>query len=340
MEQDYWIRSRGRVQGPFTAAKLHALKRRGRFNRHFEVSDDRSAWYPATDFPELFPSIEEPASSSRAHGSDGEPSIFDEELPAAAPARTRRSATGEADVFDQHAPGPGDADHDVDDDDEYPDEDEDSAPWLASVSATINDHPVAAVAFAAACAVGIAWYFFAGEGWGPDQAAYEALLNVRNEIEARHANQPSVRDWAHFGREVTQRLAPDIDRLEESASSRDHLKQELLFAARDDIPALLNELPRDRDSARKRLQERLNRIRDMLVAKRRVYESKEGSSFQFPQSTRSAPTMPKSARTMEPQPQPDVDKQAPDVIGSEPSSDSQTPVIKQPDQPKRRKGIL
>lgn len=52
---DYYIRDRGKVQGPFTAEKLRLLAQRGRFGRHFEVSEDGRQWSRATEYPELFP---------------------------------------------------------------------------------------------------------------------------------------------------------------------------------------------------------------------------------------------------------------------------------------------
>jgi hypothetical protein len=53
--EHYYIRSRGRVQGPFTAEKLRELATRGRFARHFEVSADGNIWSLASGFPALFP---------------------------------------------------------------------------------------------------------------------------------------------------------------------------------------------------------------------------------------------------------------------------------------------
>lgn len=53
--QQYYIRFRGRVEGPFTADELVARQSRGRFGRHYEVSFDRSQWKRAADILELFP---------------------------------------------------------------------------------------------------------------------------------------------------------------------------------------------------------------------------------------------------------------------------------------------
>ena len=36
----YYIRNRGKRMGPLDVEKLHAMARRGRFGRHFEVSRD------------------------------------------------------------------------------------------------------------------------------------------------------------------------------------------------------------------------------------------------------------------------------------------------------------
>lgn len=52
--KQYYIRSRGRVQGPFTKERLHALSRRGMFGPHFHVSFDGQTWSSASEHPELF----------------------------------------------------------------------------------------------------------------------------------------------------------------------------------------------------------------------------------------------------------------------------------------------
>lgn len=55
MANDYYIRDRGKIQGPFSAEKLQMLAKRGRFGRHFEVSENGQHWSRATAYPELFP---------------------------------------------------------------------------------------------------------------------------------------------------------------------------------------------------------------------------------------------------------------------------------------------
>lgn len=54
MEDQFYVRIRGRVQGPYDTAKLQSLVRRGQLSRMHEVSTDRSLWRQAADFPELF----------------------------------------------------------------------------------------------------------------------------------------------------------------------------------------------------------------------------------------------------------------------------------------------
>lgn len=60
-EEQYFIRVRGRVQGPFDIDRLHLLAKRGQFSRLHEVSSDGTAWSRASDHPELFPSPAETA---------------------------------------------------------------------------------------------------------------------------------------------------------------------------------------------------------------------------------------------------------------------------------------
>lgn len=55
MSDEYYIRLRGQVQGPFTQERLQSLARRQRFTRVHQVSTDKVTWSPASKFPELFP---------------------------------------------------------------------------------------------------------------------------------------------------------------------------------------------------------------------------------------------------------------------------------------------
>ena len=53
--EQLFIRLRGRIQGPFAPAQLHALARRGQFSRSHEISTDGVSWSRAATRPELFP---------------------------------------------------------------------------------------------------------------------------------------------------------------------------------------------------------------------------------------------------------------------------------------------
>lgn len=93
MSGRYYIRARGRKNGPLSLEQLHSLARRGRFGRHYEVSTDGKHWEAAGNYPELFP-----------FGLDddlGDP--LDDELPRRG---RRRSRSSEMDDDDFHAPPP------------------------------------------------------------------------------------------------------------------------------------------------------------------------------------------------------------------------------------------
>lgn len=50
----YYIRSRGKIMGPFTIERLKTLQTRGQFSRVHEVSEDRKSWRPAASIDGLF----------------------------------------------------------------------------------------------------------------------------------------------------------------------------------------------------------------------------------------------------------------------------------------------
>jgi hypothetical protein len=54
VEDQLYVRIRGRVQGPFDAEKLRALVRRGQLSRMHEVSLDGNDWKQASEYSELF----------------------------------------------------------------------------------------------------------------------------------------------------------------------------------------------------------------------------------------------------------------------------------------------
>lgn len=54
MENQLYIRIRGRVLGPYDVEKLQSLARRGQLSRLHELSEDAANWFPAKNRPELF----------------------------------------------------------------------------------------------------------------------------------------------------------------------------------------------------------------------------------------------------------------------------------------------
>jgi hypothetical protein len=64
LADQYYIRIRGRVQGPFDSEKLRQLARRGQFSRLHEVSTDGQQWQSAKDFPELFAPVAVPVATA------------------------------------------------------------------------------------------------------------------------------------------------------------------------------------------------------------------------------------------------------------------------------------
>lgn len=65
----YWVRSRGKVQGPFTLDELRTRRDRGLLARFHELSDDHASWFPAARLTDLFPPVQAP----RASYSEAEP---------------------------------------------------------------------------------------------------------------------------------------------------------------------------------------------------------------------------------------------------------------------------
>ena len=54
MADEYFIRMRGRVQGPYSLEKLQAMARRGQVSRFHELSSNQQQWTKAADLKELF----------------------------------------------------------------------------------------------------------------------------------------------------------------------------------------------------------------------------------------------------------------------------------------------
>ncbi|HVJ68503.1 MAG TPA: hypothetical protein VM510_10985 [Caulifigura sp.] len=57
----YFVRVRGRVQGPFELSRLKVLRARGQFSRVFEVSEDGHNWVSSESLAELLDPVPLPA---------------------------------------------------------------------------------------------------------------------------------------------------------------------------------------------------------------------------------------------------------------------------------------
>jgi uncharacterized RDD family membrane protein YckC len=82
----YYVRARGKINGPFDAAALQKLVRRGMLSRMHEISSDRQSWTPAGEVEELFPI----AMGARAVVADKEPTSYEHAEPP--PARPTAAA--------------------------------------------------------------------------------------------------------------------------------------------------------------------------------------------------------------------------------------------------------
>ena len=253
----YYIRIRGRVQGPFDVDQIRSLARRGRFHRNYEVSTDRKEWCQAEEFPELF-SRSEGGGRSAAEAEPEKPRSPD--LGDALDPRTVRHA----------ARRPVDDEDDDDgsfEDDEY--EGGGLGGWIRdSVEGFVNAvkaQPLLSIGLLLGVLIVGTIFLFSEESWGPDREAYETLVAIWQEIDMQHAaNRPA--EWHSFGEGLQRRLQPTVERLTDSAKPDDHLKQELLFAARDDLPLMLTEIRHGEERARLRFVNRLSEAKRMLEA--------------------------------------------------------------------------
>jgi len=76
MSEQYFVRSSGKVLGPFTWAQLQDLRKRGRLHEFHELSSDRISWLPAGSLPELFPPQPQGASAPQPTTAAGEGQWF------------------------------------------------------------------------------------------------------------------------------------------------------------------------------------------------------------------------------------------------------------------------
>ncbi len=277
----YWIRNRGRVQGPFSEERIQGLLRRGRFSRHFHVSEDRKNWYPAGDFPELFEGAGGPEPSDddgpfRSGGSpfdddnDEDDDDYDDE-----PAPRRRSSSKQKPK--RRAPVPDDDDEEeeddgFDDDDEDWEDDDDSG-LLTGLVDWIEANTKLLVAILIPILGVLLWFMLGGEDFTQDTEDLETLRKFQSQIIQAHQSGAQADQWISMLETIPRELAPMVSRLEAEASAMDHVKQELLFVARDDIPRMLKELPANKQDAAQRVLQKLEAVDKMITAKTRFNEA-------------------------------------------------------------------
>ena len=281
----YWIRNRGKTQGPLSADKIHGLLRRGRFNRHYQVSEDRKNWYVATDFPELFPEASA-GRGSRGGGADdyddddsGGGSPFEDDYESAPPKRrggSRRSRDDDAprsspfsdeDDDDEYEDDADVRDDDDDDDDDWDDDDDEGAVYR--LVGWIEQKWQGIVVLLVAVMIGLGWFVFFRETFVQDQIDLDLLMDVHGRITAKHSGGVDSNGWARMAEDTAQELSEMVERLDANASARDHIKQELLFAARDDLRRIFDELPKGDDTASQRVLNRFRKVDAMINAKTR-----------------------------------------------------------------------
>ncbi|MCP4172323.1 MAG: hypothetical protein GY758_16290 [Fuerstiella sp.] len=289
----YWIRNRGRTQGPLTADKIHGLLRRGRFNRHYQVSEDRKNWYVATDFPELFP--EAPSSRGGRGGGDdyeddydggGGGSLFDDdyESESAPPKRRGRKRSRDEDAprnspFDNEDEDEDDDDYDDesddrDEDDDYNDDDDedwDDEGAVYRLIGWIEQKWQGIVVLLVAVMIGLGWFVFYRETFVQDQQDLDLLMELHGKVTSTHSGGVASNEWSRLTDDTTAKLQEIIERLTDpsQASARDHVKQELLFAARDDFRRMFDELPKGQNAASQRMLGRFRDIEAMITARTR-----------------------------------------------------------------------
>jgi len=256
----YWIRNRGRVQGPFTVDRIQGLLRRGRFSRHFHVSEDKKEWSPASDFPELFAGV-----GRDRGGSDDDDEVFrggsspfdDEDLAPTRPNRSVRKSRGDEDEDDDDL-----EDEDEEDEEEWDDEDDSGV--LSGLLDWIEDNAKTLAAVLIVLLLGLGWFVFGRESFAQDAADLEVLLDLKTKISTAHSMGADAAGWQQLTDSTLAELKPMVDRLNETASSKDHIKQELLFASRDDIPKMFDQLPRGQTQAEQSVMLRFSRIDQMI----------------------------------------------------------------------------
>ncbi|MEQ9408260.1 MAG: DUF4339 domain-containing protein [Fuerstiella sp.] len=323
----YWIRNRGRVQGPFSDERIQGLLRRGRFSRHFHVSEDRKNWYPASDFPELFQGVggPEPAAADSPFSSGGSPFDDDDDddvPPASLPTSERRRPASQK---RRAAVAAQDDDDDDDDEDEWEDdedwEDDHSAGILTGFIGWIeaNTKVLAVLLLLVLC--GLSWFVFMREDFTEDAADLKKVIAIQSRVMQAYQTGAAPDQWISLLESTEAELQPMVTRLEKSASAMDHVKQELLFLARDDIPRMFKELPQKKREAAERVKTRISMVDEMIKSKTRFHED----SAMMPQAQPAPPQQPPVTTAPGQQTAPEMQNPAAGQPGSAPVPGQQTP---------------
>lgn len=98
----YFIRSRGKVMGPFTVERLKTLHARGQFSRVHEVSTDRKSWQPASMIEGLMEAVRH---RKQQESLDEIDVAIPDEFATVAPAATLTPPTAESSSWHYHVAG-------------------------------------------------------------------------------------------------------------------------------------------------------------------------------------------------------------------------------------------
>lgn len=169
-------------------------------------------------------------------------------------------------------------DDDLEDDEDEEEEFEDDDDWdddddrgvLTGLLDWVEANSKAVGAVLLLVLLGLGWLAFGRESFAQDAEDLEVLIDIKSKISTANTMGVNPADWEKLNQSTSATLQPMIDRLKETASAKDHIKQELLFASRDDIPKMFNELPKGIKSAEQRINTRFGRIETMIKNEERV----------------------------------------------------------------------
>ena len=257
--------------------------RRGRFNRHYHVSTDRKDWVPAGDIPELFDAMRSPrggADQEESFQSGGSP--FD-------------------DGFDEAAPTSPQPDGGSPFDDDIEDEWEEDDNWIEDSSGGVLDwieaHSTVLVLVLLAAVVGFGWFLFTRDSFVQDTKDLDQLAAVSSQISSLRRADQDAAAWSALFKKVTGELASMVVRLESQASAQDHVKQQLLFAARDDVQRIFEDDQEAADKSHNLMKARLQRVRNMIRQQTRIDAQPPIESRSVASSDQSQQSPPKNDRT-------------------------------------------